>query len=129
MSDVAVDGVDEILAAKVPRTFSWGTFVPGPESARLALAGPAEERAPRDWTMVLGRFTGAGPESRTAWDLDAAELTGAGEVPEAGPTASVTAPAWDLDLWLWGRGPTPPRVSGDAGVLKRFRAIVVESTR
>ncbi|MBK5249255.1 MAG: hypothetical protein JJE50_07425 [Actinomycetales bacterium] len=62
--DVAVDGVDEILAAMVSRTFSWGTFVPGPESVRLALAGPAEERAPRDWTMDVSPAPGRSPGRR-----------------------------------------------------------------
>jgi hypothetical protein len=42
----------------------------------------------------------------------------------------VSGPAWDLELWLWGRGGTDRlERDGDEGAIDRLRAVIVESTQ
>ena len=45
-------------------------------------------------------------------------------------TATVTGPAWDLELWLWGRRSADGlAVEGDQATVDRLRAVVVDSTQ
>jgi len=46
------------------------------------------------------------------------------------PVSVLTAPAWDLDLWAWGRLPaTVLRVEGDASVVDLIRSVAAAATR
>ncbi|ROS31608.1 uncharacterized protein (TIGR03083 family) [Cellulomonas sp. PhB150] len=121
-ADLAADGVAEMLEVMVSGLPGWATFTP--DGARLRLLATDADRA---WTVALGRFTGTSPTSGTTYDEDCAELVE--DTPE-GATGEVRGTAWDLDLWLWGRGPAGVlATSGDAGVADRLRAIIVESSQ
>lgn len=126
--ELAVDGVDEVLHVMLDGVPGWGTFTPDGVTVRLECAN--DDAA---WLLRLGRFTGTGPESGTAYDLDAAaveRVTAAAE--GAGPDLVVRAPAWELDLWLWGRGSGHAlQVSGPGGdaLLERVRSLMVEATQ
>lgn len=126
--DVAADGVDEVLTVMVDGVPDWGTFRPDASAVRLEVDDG--EQSGRSWTLELGRFSGVGPESGTAYDLPTAVLTDDPAVDDV--AVRVPAPAWVLDRWLWGRGPAPAVDHlDDAGraVVERFRATVLEATQ
>lgn len=114
--EVADDGVQEITAVML-HVPSWGTFSPDGISARLDAVDTGSV-----WTLVLGRFAGIEPDTGEVVDEDAARLA-ADEGP-AQVTALISGDAWDLDRWLWGRGPLDSLlVEGDAALPRRLRAI------
>jgi uncharacterized protein (TIGR03083 family) len=117
---LAADGVDEIVTVMIDSVPPWGTFTP----ERDALTLLATETG-RRWTLQFGRVTGTGPESGRAYDLDAARVA------HEHPTdTTVSGRAWDLDLWLWGRGDDNPlAISGDESLVRRLRAIAVDATQ
>ncbi|WP_139315991.1 maleylpyruvate isomerase N-terminal domain-containing protein [Cellulosimicrobium sp. CUA-896] len=122
--DVAADGVDEVLSVMVDGVPGWGVFTPDGATITVAVDGPGE--TPRSWSLAFGRFTGTGPESGTAYDLDAAQLV---DLPGS-TSAQVAGPAWALDLWLWGRGGADGlTVEGDAALVERLRRVTAEGTR
>lgn len=131
---LAVDGVDEVLHVMVDGVPDWGTFTPDGVTVRLECANDDDAA----WLLRLGRFAGTGPESGTAYDLDAAavERVAAGPSGEraegAGEDLLVRAPAWELDLWLWGRGGSDSfEVSGPGGaaLLERVRSLLADATQ
>ncbi|GEN80681.1 maleylpyruvate isomerase N-terminal domain-containing protein [Actinotalea fermentans] len=123
--EVAVDGVDEVLAVFVDGVPSWGTFAPDGVAVALRVTN-----ASGAWRLDLGRFTGVGPDSGTAFDLDAAAVT---RVPDDDPRPAellVAGRAWDLDRWLWGRGSADVlEVDGDPAVLARLRRVLADATQ
>ncbi|WP_199424641.1 maleylpyruvate isomerase N-terminal domain-containing protein [Actinotalea solisilvae] len=137
--ELAVDGVDELLRVMVDGVPSWGTFTPDGVAVRLECTN-----ADAAWRLDLGRFTGTGPESGRAFDLDAAAVSdvergaarsdgtvGADDADVADDAALVVrGRAWDLDRWLWGRGGVEAlEVRGDAALLARLRELVTEATQ
>lgn len=129
---LAVDGVDELLRVMLDGVPAWGTFTPDGVRVRLECTN-----ADAAWLLTLGRFTGTGPETGRAFDLDAAAVDDA--APGGGPGGAdrggdpdlvVRAAAWDLDRWLWGRGDaTTLAVEGDPVLLDRLRALITEATQ
>lgn len=113
---VAADGVDELLREMIA-TPSWADLRPDGTAVRVEATDTGDT-----WVLGFGRVTGASPATGVRYDQDAAQvLEGDGDV-EVGTTISGTA--WDLDRWLWGRGPADPlRLGGDASVAFRLRAI------
>lgn len=111
---LAADGVAElfdVMMAPPP----WATVTPDGHAVRVEATDTGHA-----WDLVFGRLTGTSPHSGRAHDLDAAVTTAAG--PEA--AAVVAGTAWNLDRWLWGRGPADPlRVTGDKAVVHRLRAV------
>jgi uncharacterized protein (TIGR03083 family) len=131
--ELAADGVDEVLHVMLDGVPDWGTFTPDGVTVRLACTN-----VDAAWVLRLGRFVGTGPESGTAYDLDAAavERVTAGAGPagtdDVGEDLLVRAPAWDLDLWLWGRGGAEALEvtgAGGAALLERVRALLAEATQ
>jgi hypothetical protein len=128
--ELAADGVDEVLHVMVDGVPPWGTYTADGVVVRLECSN-----VPAAWLLRLGRFTGTGPESGTVYDLDAAAVE---RVPdpegssEVEPDLVVRAPAWELDLWLWGRGGTDGfdvRGPGGAALLERVRQLLAEATQ
>ncbi len=119
--DLATDGVDEILttmldASDIP---DWSRFDPDGTSA--AIVAPH-----RTWTMVLGRFSGTSPVTGTTYDDPAVVLQPIEEI----PTVTISGPATDLDLWLWGRHtPVGLGVEGDPALLDVIRAAAAVATQ
>lgn len=126
---LAADGVAEVLAVFVDGVPPWGTFTPDGEIAVVRCTN-----APGAWRLDLGRFTGTGPESGRELDLDAASVSPVADGDAAarvvGARLDVAGRAWDLDRWLWGRGPDDPLdVTGDRALLERLRALLSEATQ
>lgn len=124
---LAADGVDEMLGVMVSGLPPWASFTPDGQRVRLLATD-----AGREWVMAFGRFHGTSPTTGTVYDEECAELVG--EAPWEGEdedvTASVTGRAWDLELWLWGRGGADGlTVDGDTAAVDRLRAVIVESTQ
>lgn len=124
-AELAVDGIDEVLAVFVDGAPSWGTFVPDGVSAVLRVTN-----GPDAWRLELGQFVGVAPDSGAAYDLDAASVT---RVPDDDPRPAellVAGRAWDLDRWLWGRGPVEAlAVDGDQALLARLRVLLADATQ
>jgi hypothetical protein len=121
-ADLAADGVQEIVEEFICGVPAWATWTSG--DARVALScTDAEQRH----VVELGRMAGTSPDSGRRYDLPAGRRI---EVPGTDVDVEVGGAAWDLDRWLWGRGPrTALSGSGDAGVLDRFRELVTDATQ
>ena len=116
-TELAADGVDEVLRIMHGGHPEWGTFAVGEHTARFRATDTEQE-----WVVAIGRFTGTPPwggEPVTDYRFQcAADSTG-----PAGVT--ISAKATDLDLWLWGR-PTSEQVEtdGNAAALAAVHAVV-----
>lgn len=123
---LALDGVDEVLTVMVDGVPQWGEFS---SDGRLIGVAAHEGETSASWTFRLGRFTGAGPETGKEWDLPAGLITQDVGFVDRAPV--VRGPAWDLDLWLWGRGPLPAGAIGDrdAVLAETFRSMVAAATQ
>lgn len=111
---LATDGIDEmlrvILGASSPP--DWATFNADGTTVRIEVPG-------RSWSVALGRYTGT-DEAGTPHDDPALLLT----EPTAEPSATITGPASEIDLWLWRRGPLADgAVEGDMAVVERLQAL------
>jgi len=123
--DVAADGVDEVLGVFVDGVPAWGTFTPDGVAAVLRTTN-----APGAWRLELGRFAGEHPVSGEAVGLDAAAVTRVSEEDPRAAELLVVGRAWDLDRWLWGRGPTDALdVDGDPALLARLRQLLKDATQ
>jgi uncharacterized protein (TIGR03083 family) len=118
---LALDGVDEVLRVFIGGVPDWGEFAP--DGQRVLLTST---NLPGRWALELGRFTGTGPESGNAHDLGAALLVDG----SADADAEVAGHAWDLVLWLWGRGGTEHLgITGRTDLVDRVRALAAEATQ
>ena len=82
--------------------------------------------------MAFGRFHGTSPSTGREYDEECAELVGGApwEGEDQDVTAAVAGAAWDLELWLWGRGSLDGlEGDGDQAAIDRLRAVVAESTQ
>ncbi len=114
---VAADGVDEMLRVMMHGVPPWGTFTPDGDVIGLAATDTGDA-----WTLTMGRFDGTSPDSGKVYEgLDAAMVAAGAPAPEA----TLRAPAWDLDRWLWGRG-EPAAVDGDPARRDRLRRLAAE---
>jgi uncharacterized protein (TIGR03083 family) len=118
---LATDGIDEILrvmldASDLPE---WASFDPtGPVAAVETTDG-------HSWTMQMGRFTGTSPNTGTAYDDPVLRL-GDG----LAPGTILRGDPVDIDLWLWGRGPSDQiDVTGDRLVVDLIRQAAVAGTQ
>lgn len=117
---LAADGADEIVRVMIDGLPPWATFTPDGDALTI-VASDADGR----WNLEFGRFTGRGPDSGRLYDLDAARI-----VAERPTDTTVEGRAWDLDLWLWGRGSDVPlAISGDVSLVDRLRELAVEATQ
>lgn len=114
---LAADGVDELLVGLLALP-SWTTFAPDGTAVAVLATDDA-----RRWHVEIGRVTGTSPRSGEAVDQEAVRVRrGGSETDEVGATLS--GRAWDVDRWLWGRGPADPlRMAGDRGLLHQLRSI------
>lgn len=119
---LANDGIDEILGTMMAGVARWGSFTPDGTTVVVESIDH-----PGFWALQLGRFTGTSPRSGDYHDVNAAVML---QQPPADPTAVLRGTSPDLDLWLWGRGPSEAlAVVGDGTVVDRLRTLAAESTQ
>ena len=123
--ELAADGVDEVLRVFVDGVPPWGTFAPDGVGVTVRCTN-----APGAWRLDLGRFVGISPESGSAYDLDAASVAVVADDDPRPAELLVAGRAWDLDQWLWGRGPVEALdVDGSPELLERLRALLRDATQ
>lgn len=94
---LAADGVDELVGGFLVGVPAWATWTPDGTTVALDCTDVG-----RRTVLGLGRMTGTSPDSGRSYDLDAAELL---DHHVEMVDVEVAGDAWDLDRWLWGRGP------------------------
>ncbi len=117
--ELAVDGVDEILAVMIDGAPPWATI----DRGRGALAVVTTD-VPARWTLreITWSGTSAGGAGYTA--EPSFELTEAVE-----PGTRLTGGASDVLLYLWGRGPLDRlSVEGDVELVHRLRRVAADVT-
>jgi len=121
---LGADGVDEVVSVMLCEVPQWARF--DPTSGVIQLAATDVDQS---WTLAFGRVTGVAPDTGQAFDLDGFALSDAAgsENPESAD-AVVSADAFQLDLWLWGRPATGIMTKGDTELVHRFRSILNEVT-
>ena len=117
-TDLASDGVDEVLTLMHGDLPSWATFTPDATSAVVETSDTLAR-----WQLRFGRFVGTGPDSGKRYDMDSFIVTG--EPDDTEPAFTARGRAAPLDAWLWGRGPVAAiAVDGDGSAFTRFEQIV-----
>jgi uncharacterized protein (TIGR03083 family) len=113
-AEVAADGIDEVLGPIICAYSDDPRWHFRPDGRGILLRATDTGR---EFRLLMGEGSD-GP----GWMMGA---TG-GNPPET----TVAAPAWDLDLWAWGRLPaTGFRVEGDVSLLESIRYTVTRATQ
>lgn len=115
-AELATDGILEGLQYFWGGTPSWATWHPDGPSGRLRTTDTGAQ-----WLVQLGWVSGTHPHSGTHYAHEPAmELLDSGE-----PSFTVSAPAADLDLWLWNRpASTGMTVEGEAADFERLTEVI-----
>ena len=114
-TDLASDGVLEVLDVMYGGEVEWGTFTPAGVQAEVRTTDTG-----LSVPVALGRFTGTDPDDGTSYDDDELSVRKADEGVE--PSVVVSGRADDLDAWLWHRrDDSPITFEGDAAVIERLR--------
>jgi len=122
--ELAEDGIDEVLTVFVSGVPAWGAFAADGTTVRIECTN-----APGAWLLRLGRFAGTGPDSGKEYDLDAADVVRLADGDRPDADLVVAGHAWDVDRWIWGRGPADVVVTGPAALEARLRSLLVEATQ
>jgi uncharacterized protein (TIGR03083 family) len=115
-SDLAADGVDEVLDVMYGGCPPWGEFSGLPHYVRLDLTDTGDAI----WVQ-LGRFHGTDPEGIEHDEDDIRVVTDPGIEPDA--VIRGTAEALDARLWRRADG-SQTHPAGDLRIIDRFRAVV-----
>lgn len=120
-SELASDGVDEVLRIFAGGIPDWASFEPEGVEIRLVASD-----VKRTWGAAFGRMQGTSPNSGKTYDMPALTVG----VDAVAPNAAISGSGAELDLWLWGRGSLEPlHIEGDESVMHRLRALMVEATQ
>lgn len=118
-TDLALDGIDEILNLFIGGVEDWGTLEMRDETVRLSADG-------RVWTVRSAAFSGTSPGGREYRDLQMFVPSHGDDLPDA----TIEGDAAAVDLWLWGRGTLDELVViGDTGIVSLLRETAAEHTR
>jgi hypothetical protein len=115
-AELATDGILEGLQ------YFWGGV---PSWATWQADGPVGRVQTTDtrlgWNFQLGWVSGTHPYSGTRYEREPAlEL-----VDDGAPSFTVSAPAADLDLWLWNRpASAQPTLEGSAADFERLKEVI-----
>ena len=112
-AEFAADGVDEMIDVMLTGVPDWARFERRPGVIELRSRDTDDS-----WTLAFGRMTGTSPDSGTEYDLDALDPV------DEPPDTVVEGDAFDLHLWLNGRGELAElSVQGDPALAHRLRAV------
>jgi uncharacterized protein (TIGR03083 family) len=118
-TDLALDGIDEILNLFIGGVEDWGTLEMRPGTIRLSGDG-------RTWTVRSAAFSGTSPDGHEYRGLPMFVQRDGDGVPDA----TIEGDAAAVDLWLWGRGPLDDlAVTGDTDLVRLLRETAAEHTR
>jgi uncharacterized protein (TIGR03083 family) len=128
-SDLASDGIDELLYTHIDGVPDWATFIPDETTATLSVDGGSS------YGLRFGRLVGTGPESGKEYDFESFLVSEPAKeydfesflVSEPAGTV-ISGSSVALDLWLWGRDTSGVRCD-DPALLDRIRMIVAEATQ
>lgn len=115
---LASDGVDEILTVMYGGWPAWSTFTPADHVGRMV----ATDTGAR-WDLRTGRFAGTSPNTGKSYDNPTVEVSR--EALAADPAFTISAPAAELDAWLWNRRiAADPTIVGDHAAAEQFLAVI-----
>jgi len=120
---LAADGFDELVTVMAGGVPEWAEY----KSSDRRIDVWAVDTDDR-WLLELGSITGRSPRGTDYVD----EPTIAVVDPQSGtaPSAGLSGPALELDLWAWGRGSVDElTVSGDEAVVNALRSLIISSTQ
>lgn len=120
--EFGADGVDELIEFNLGGALpSWAHFEADPEVIELRCSD-----VDAGWLLRFGRMGGTSPTTGTIYSGEPALVV----VDAAEPDAVVSAPAVELDLWLWGRRPDEMiTLTGDPALARRLRDTAKEATQ
>jgi uncharacterized protein (TIGR03083 family) len=117
-TELASDGVLEVLDVMYGGEVPWGTFTPAGVQAEVRTTDTG-----LTVPVALGRFTGTDPDDGTTYDDEELSVRRADKGQE--PSAVVSGRAADLDAWLWHRrDESGISFEGDAAVLDTLRRML-----
>lgn len=120
---LAADGFDELVTVMAGGVPAWADY----KSSDLRLGVQAVDTADR-WMLDFGSITGRSPSGTDYLDEPTIKVLD----PEAdvAPSAELSGPALELNLWAWGRGSIDGlTVGGDEAVVLALRSVIVDSTQ
>lgn len=111
------EGSDEMVTVMLGGHPEWVSFAGDGRVVRLAATDTGDE-----WLVELGRLAGTHPRSGEQFEEASLRPVTGGE-----PIATISAPAWPLDLWMWNRtdAATVER-TGDADALRHVDDALAE---
>ncbi len=120
-SPLAADGVDELVTVMLAGVPDWAEYHPSDRTLRLVATDTGDR-----WELEFGRMTGTSPDTGRTYDVVALEVLDRLDR----PTTTISAPALELDLWMWGRADHAAlTVTGDPLGASRLRELVVDTTQ
>ncbi len=115
---LASDGVDEALTVMYGGRPGWATFTPSGHRGRMVATDTGAT-----WELRTGRFAGTSPNTGKTYDNPTVEIDRGART--AHPTYTISAPAADLDAWLWKRPVgSDPTIIGDQVAAAEFVAVL-----
>lgn len=115
---LAADGVDEALQVMFAGVLPGATFTADGQRGRITATDTN-----RSWDLVFGSGGGANPSDDRAPDVhDAFEVGPA--VAGIEPDVAVEGDAAELDLWLWRRSETEPKLHGHRPTFERLTRLI-----
>lgn len=121
-SEVATDGIDEILRVMIGDIPPWATFEPDGTALRIE----SSDMDGRRWGVAFGRMRGTSPVTGRDYDMDASSVGLDAENADGVLTGRVAS----LYLWLWGRAsPEDLTSEGNDALPRRLRALAFDATQ
>ncbi len=120
---LAADGFDELVTIMAGGVPDWADYKSGDRCLAVHAVDTDDH-----WLLEFGSISGHSPRGTHYID----EPTIAVNAPGQGttPSAELSGPAVDLDLWAWGRGPIDRlSIDGDEAVVHALRSLIADSTQ
>ena len=117
---LAADGIDEVLTVMMEGYPGWAAATETGDTLRIECTDQ-----PGDWSVRFISWSGTGPGSRIEYRNEPGIVFAETDK----PTTVLRGTAGDLDLFIWGRGPSDNLVAeGDPSMVDRLRDVAALST-